>query len=268
MPTAEIVLLKLGGSLITTKDGNRALSADCLDAASRVIADQRRQSTQPLIVGHGSGSFGHRAALDVSWDNTSTESSPERTVAAQHIRDAAFDLHRQVIDSFQTAGVPTRSCPGHKLIGGDPLAVHRTQLQQAFENGRVLLTCGDVIETRPETFHIASTEVIFLALARHLREAGHSMRAIWAGRTRGILDARGQTIPLLKSEDDLSVATQSEDPDVTGGMRHRLETAFELAQLGVPSAILDGRDTASLKLALAAPDAKAPGMTHISPYSS
>src|SRR5262249_32654403 len=39
--------------------------------------------------------------------------------------------------------------------------------------------------------------------------------------------------------------------DVTGGMRHRVETALDLADLGIPSLILDGREAGLLERALA-----------------
>ena len=58
-----LLFLKLGGSLITDKDQTSTPRAETIDRLAREIA--RGVNAQPdlrLILGHGSGSFGHVAA--------------------------------------------------------------------------------------------------------------------------------------------------------------------------------------------------------------
>ena len=82
---------------------------------------------------------------------------------------------------------------------------------------------------------ICSTETVFLALSRGLERRGFGVaQAIWMGKTDGIYDDDGQTIPVVTPEDFDKVATaarEAEGADVTGGMRHRLESAIELGMI-------------------------------------
>ena len=77
---------------------------------------------------------------------------------------------------------------------------------------------------------------------------------LWLGETEGVYDRRGALVPLVTRANlrrVLTAAGAAAGTDVTGGMRHRLETAAALARLGVESWILDGRAPGRLAQALA-----------------
>ena len=54
-----LTFLKLGGSLITDKRTAQAFRADIASRVAFEIAQALEIAPQPLIIGHGSGSFGH-----------------------------------------------------------------------------------------------------------------------------------------------------------------------------------------------------------------
>jgi isopentenyl phosphate kinase len=112
---------------------------------------------------------------------------------------------------------------------------------------------GDVVLDRAWGASIASTEQVFVALARRLLRAGTMIvRALWLGETDGVYDADGVTIPRLAAERLASLAVAgASGTDVTGGMAHRLAATAELARLGIESWIVDGRVPGRLELALA-----------------
>ncbi len=57
---AQLVFLKLGGSLITDKRRPEAPRLDVIrQVAATIAAALRRYPTLRLLIGHGSGSFGH-----------------------------------------------------------------------------------------------------------------------------------------------------------------------------------------------------------------
>ena len=57
---SDLIFLKLGGSLLTDKTGTEALRADTLQRLAAEIAAARAADPQlRLVLGHGSGSFGH-----------------------------------------------------------------------------------------------------------------------------------------------------------------------------------------------------------------
>jgi len=59
----ETVFLKLGGSLLTDKTQSEAVRLHVVRRMAKEIADAMARKPQlRLIIGHGSGSFGHVAA--------------------------------------------------------------------------------------------------------------------------------------------------------------------------------------------------------------
>jgi len=77
-----------------------------------------------------------------------------------------------------------------------------------------------------------------------LRKRGvGTRRVLWLGDTDGIYDELGETLPEISGENAAAAFRAvggSAGTDVTGGMLLRLETARELARLGVESWIVNG----------------------------
>jgi isopentenyl phosphate kinase len=101
---------------------------------------------------------------------------------------------------------------------------------------------------------VYSTERLFDLFARRLPADGVIVRrAIWLGETDGVYDPDGQLIEQL---DAATLATRgsgiagARGTDVTGGMRHRVDTAMALAALGIPSLIANGTTPGLLERAL------------------
>ena len=118
-----LFLLKLGGSLITLKSQVNAARHDVLDRICSDIA--RCRSTYPdvkLIVGHGSGSFGHIPARKyktrdgVSRKRSEMASSNEQKITKEEeqyrwngfaeVWHTATSLTRIVIDHLRQANLP------------------------------------------------------------------------------------------------------------------------------------------------------------------
>lgn len=54
-----ITLVKIGGSLITDKQHNRSFRREIAERLAQELRAALHEKPMPLIVGHGSGSFGH-----------------------------------------------------------------------------------------------------------------------------------------------------------------------------------------------------------------
>ena len=60
---SKLIFLKLGGSLITDKERPRTPRLDTLrDLSTQIAAARARDPNLLLLIGHGSGSFGHVVA--------------------------------------------------------------------------------------------------------------------------------------------------------------------------------------------------------------
>jgi isopentenyl phosphate kinase len=239
----ELTLVKLGGSLITDKRRSYAARPEVIARLAREIASGWKALRGRLIVGHGSGSFGHVAAAETGLGR---EARSGKALAGVSItQDRAARLHRMVVEALLKAGLPTFSwTPSSALSAraGRPVGGHWEPLLRALEGGMLPVLYGDVVLDRSGGASICSTETLFLALTRTvLRRSGSVRRALWCGDTEGVLDGRGRLVRILGEGTDAMVAAgASGGTDVTGGMLHRVETCQGLAELGVESWILNG----------------------------
>lgn len=211
-----------------------------------------------IILGHGSGSFGHQAAQEAGFAKGVLSRSQFPGVSRTQERAAA--LHRIVITALVEAGaLPFSLAPSSCVVSaaGRPVEIADEPLLLALERGFLPVLYGDVVLDREWGASICSTETLFGMLARRLPANGiHGIairRALWLGETGGLWDAEGRTVPRVTAETATSAFQAVGAPagtDVTGGMRHRLETALELAALGISSLLADGLVPGLLEAAL------------------
>lgn len=256
-PGAEdgVVFVKLGGSLITDKRRPRTARDDAIRDLATATARVLPRLAGGLVLGHGSGSFGHVAAANHRVGETGLDDA-ERRAGIVETQARAAELHRVVLEALRWAGVPTFSfAPSSAAVAaeGELASIRAEPVLLALSLGLVPVTYGDVVLDRERGGTILSTETVLAALAREIA-ANHAVRRfVWAGTTPGIYDASGRTIRRVapgEAEAARRAAGGSGATDVTGGMAHRLETALELARAGIPSWIGDGRDAGRVEEAM------------------
>lgn len=246
---AAVVLLKLGGSLITEKIREETARHEVIGRLAREIArslPRLAERGERLIVGHGSGSFGHAAAAraGIAGGLRSAEQLPG--VSATQERAAA--LHRLMVAALLEAGAcPFSFAPSSMALAdaGRLAELQLSPLLEALKLGLLPVIYGDVVLDRTQGVAIASTERLFTWLARELPRHGVPVaRAVWLGETDGVYAPSGATVIRIDSGNRDEVLQGIDRPagvDVTGGMRHRVETALALAAGGIPSLIGNGR---------------------------
>jgi len=223
------------------------------------IARAARDSPFRLVVGHGSGSFGHVAARQSGI--AAGLHSAEQLPGVSRTQERAAALHRIVIEALIEAGaLPFSISPSSCVVSeaGRPAALAAEPLLLALDRGLLPVLYGDVVTDRAWGISIGSTEKLFVILARTLAEQGRTVRrALWLGETDGLYDAAGKTVPTLSAGDLDRAAAAIGAPsgtDVTGGMLHRVETALALARLGIPSRLANGLVPGLLERALRGED--------------
>lgn len=254
--TAETVLIKLGGSLITDKTTPATPRVEVIERLAREIVDGGRELAGALVVGHGAGSFGH-AAAERFGIHRGVESS-EQLAGVVRTQEETMRLHRRVVEALRQAGALAFSFAPSSLMvsaSGRPRGLGVEPLLLGLRLGLLPVIFGDVVMDREQGASICSTEVVFLALVRALRRRGWPVRRVlWMGETEGIYDRRGRTIPRIApgaARRAFAAVGRSGGIDVTGGMRHRLEVVLALARLGVGSWLLNGQVPGTLARALA-----------------
>lgn len=240
----ETLLVKLGGSLITEKADDRG--AVRRDVLARLAGEIARAAVPSLVLGHGSGSFGHVAAREHGIAEGLR--SPAQLPGISKTQERAAALHREVLDALAAAGLaPYSIAPSSCMVfsGGRPAELADEPLRLALDTGLLPVVYGDVVMDREQGVAICSTERILEMLAGRLTVR----RVLWLGETDGVYGENGQTLPRISSLQGLRF-TSPAGTDVTGGMRHRVETALALARQGVRSVIFNGLTPGLLERAL------------------
>ena len=113
-----VVLVKLGGSLITRKDRPDTPRLEVIDRLAREIAEAWPGLEGGLVLGHGSGSFGHAAAHEFGLlgdgasgraPNGSSEGVAQIARGAPHVQRKAAELHALVMAALREADLPAFS---------------------------------------------------------------------------------------------------------------------------------------------------------------
>lgn len=227
----DLIFLKLGGSLLTDKTVVEALRADVLDRLAREIAAARDENPGlRLLLGHGSGSFGHVAGA--RHGTRSGVGGPAQWFGFAEVSDAAARLNRHVIAALLGKGVPAIGLPPSAsavVTGGQIGRLSTTSIQAALEEGLVPVVFGDVAFDTVRGGTIISTEEVMDYLAAVLRPR----RLLLAGETPGVFDLNGNIIPRLNRANlsaYLPALGGSRGTDVTGGMAAKVTAMIELGE--------------------------------------
>jgi isopentenyl phosphate kinase len=230
-----LVFLKLGGSLITDKRGVAALRPEALiQAAAEIRAALDRDPDLRLVIGHGSGSFGHVAAR--RW---SMLSGPLNWRAFAEVGAAAARLNRHVVDALLAADVPAVTLqPSASAIAQDGRIMDMAlgPLETILAAGAVPVVYGDVAIDTQRGYCIISTETIFTFLAAHLQP----VRVVLAGQVDGVfsrdplvhVDARPLPRLTPAAWDIIAAGLQgAAGVDVTGGMAAKVRAMLVVVQV-------------------------------------
>ena len=233
---AELVLLKLGGSLITDKTRPNTPRLDVITRLAGEIkaAIAARGDDLRLIIGHGSGSFGH--PLAARYKTTAGASGFESWLGLAEISAAAARLNRIVMDCLLEAGVPA--------ISFQPSASTRTRrdqlmyfetysIKEVLKHGLIPVVYGDVTIDAVQGVNIVSTEKLFDNLARELNPE----RILLAGDLDGVYTGDPKTDPEAALIADIdpsnwdevqSALGNAQANDVTGGMYTNVRDMYHL----------------------------------------
>ena len=266
-----MIFLKLGGSLITDKTRNETVRGEVLTRLARELQRALVTIETPIVVGHGSGSFGHTAAKLYGTRDGVDSADGWRGFA--HVSVAAARLNRLVADALHRAGVPViavQPSASLRCVDGRIVSLETVPIKQALAHGLCPLVMGDVAWDDVRGGTIVSTEELFSFLANHLPVS----RVLLAGETEGVLltNSHSQTqvgevhsnqqgdagaiIARITEANWEAVKTGvggSRGADVTGGMASKVADMLAMvrAHRGIEVSIFSGLIPDNLERAIA-----------------
>ncbi len=234
MLNEQLVFLKLGGSLITDKHQPRTPRREVIARlVGEIAAARQAQPEMRLVLGHGSGSFGHVPAK--KYATRQGVDTPEGWRGFAEVWREAAALNRLVMDALASAGVPALALPPSAAVTarrGQVIAWDLRPLRAALRAGLLPVVYGDVVFDEDLGGTILSTEDVFAHLAGELAPR----RILLAGRAAGvwrdypactdlITEITPQNWPRLLAAVRGSAAT-----DVTGGMAGKVAAMLKLVE--------------------------------------
>jgi len=224
-----MIVLKLGGSVITEKDRPETLDGPALDRAADAVAD----ADADLVVVHGGGSFGHHHAEE---HGVSTTDGTHDADGALAIHGAMTTLNRFVVSRLRERDVP--ALPVHPLSAASRndvarLSLPTEQVATMLGEGFVPVLHGDVIAHAGEGVTVLSGDEIVTHVAAEL----DADRVGVCSTVPGVLDADGEVIDRVEAFPEVADALGgSEATDVSGGMAGKVR---ELLALKRPASVFD-----------------------------
>lgn len=228
-----MIFLKLGGSAITDKTRESSAREDVISRVAREINQARGANPAlSLLIGHGSGSFGHFAAQKSGFGQRGNWRAYAETGAV------ATRLTRLVTDIFLAEGVPIvamQPSASARCREGELIELAVGPIQTALAHNLVPLVHGDVAFDETRDMTIASTEMIFAYLAPIFKPS----RIILAGIVDGVFTGDPLKNPAVQLISEITPANfpqiesqlrGSHGVDVTGGMIAKVRSMVALVQ--------------------------------------
>lgn len=234
----DLYMVKIGGGSITDQQKPRTARRDVISRLLAEIYEAKKEKGFNVIIGHGSGSFGHVTASEYKVnEGLINETSMKGAVLTKVV---ASELNFIVIDEAITLGVPIfpffpssfALAAGRKLETG--FVDHMTEVM---ERGFIPLVHGDVVVDSKQGISIASTEEVL----RFISTKMPVKKVVLATDVDGIYDKDPNKYPearLIENvtssniDDVISGASVAHKVDVTGGMKTKMAILYGMVKAG------------------------------------
>jgi isopentenyl phosphate kinase len=224
-----MILIKLGGSIITNKE--KPLSPRMI--AINKIALQLRKIKEPLVLVHGGGSFGHYWSVKY---NMHTKPARYDIRGVSVVKNSMVELDRIILEIFERNKINTYCLPPTDFMKGDkPIPSKISEIEKIAKSGLVPITFGDALWYGSGKSYILSGDRIMSILAKVLRPR----LCIFVLNVDGLYSDL-KTHKLIRSIGEESLSFEDVKMDVTGGMKRKVEEASKISKMGLKAFFVNG----------------------------
>lgn len=235
----DLILVKFGGSIITDKNTPYKARRDVIRALAKELKKVTKAS---IVLAHGVGSFAHTSAAKYG----GKKGYVSKWGVAKVARDA-MEINRVVMDILIEEGIPAVSLRPMSMIitSAGKLKNNLFEIvEETLDQGLMPVIYGDVIWDKKWKSTIYSGETTLNEIGIYLSKKGFRVdKIIQVGETNGVYDNKGKTIPSINKKNWKNIEQyvfSSKRADVTGGMKHKIESALDIAGKGIETWITNG----------------------------
>ena len=235
-----MIILKLGGSVITNKTKIKTFKNKLMDSLSESI----KKSGKQMIIVHGAGSFGHILAKKYELNDGYKNNGQIKGFSETH--EMVQSLNTLVLKSLVKYNIPAVSVPTHSIVKLDNhklVKIDFKLFEDYLERQFIPVTFGDVVLDKKLVFSICSGDLLVEALAKYFKPE----KVIFAIDEDGLytsnpkIDKKAKLIvkTTFKKLEELSTILDKH-ADVTGGMSGKINTIKSISKLGIETVLLNG----------------------------
>jgi len=235
----NLIILKLGGSVITEKSKPFTVNYNNLNRLVKEISNALNSSNFSLILIHGAGSFGHTTVAKYGIDKgIKTRKQVFGFAETQKVQE---ELNNIVVQTLQDQGLPAIPCQpsSHAIMRSGKLSqIFLDSIKGFLEIGLIPVLYGVPAYDEDRGCSILSGDEI----ASHIAKKLEAKRVIFGVDTDGILDYNNKLIEEITPEKFKKMKKYvkgSKATDVTGGMLGKLEKISILAGTGTEVEIVN-----------------------------
>ena len=242
MSRAELTVLKIGGSVITDKNGELTPRTEEI---ARLTEEIRKSNVKRLIIVHGGGSFGHPSAQKYGIKDGLKQDSQKIGFSETH--HVMTVLNGLFMDSLVWKEVPAVSITPSSCIiteGGRIKHFEDTSTRALLNMGFIPVLYGDAVVDSKLGFTILSGDQLASALAVRF----NAERIVFGVDVDGLYDAdpkvekTAKLFKHLNPEELKKVQNRLCTPkagDVTGGMFGKVAELLPAVEQGIPVTIVN-----------------------------
>jgi isopentenyl phosphate kinase len=233
---AKPIILKIGGSVITDKDGELAAKTEDIN---RIAEEIKRADAENLIIVHGGGSFGHPTAQKYGIKDGLKDPSQKLGFAETH--HVMTVLNGLIMDALVWHEIPSLSITPSSVIlteNGRIKFFDETVIRKCMQMGFVPVLYGDAVLDEKLGFTVLSGDQIVAYLAVKMK----AEKIVIGVDTDGLYEADPKVDKAAKPYLKLNLEQlkkvqakigKAQTTDVTGGMAGKIAELIPAVEQGV-----------------------------------
>jgi len=186
MTTEDLIVLKLGGSLLTDKSTPYKLREKVIKAVAAEIKECIDLGLiKSLVIVHGVGSFGHPPVLKYNLHKGFR--NKDQLISMSKTQQIVNELRKAIAITFIEEKVPINLMHASSMIVGDKMMIvdHAfTSLEGFLSLGMIPLIGGDMMYDNSMGFSVGSGDQLAVVLSRVL----HAKKLLFATDVSGVFD--------------------------------------------------------------------------------